>query len=432
MKKKTPKGPELVVEYRDPVEGFKGWLAIDSFDHELCAGGLRVQKGLTRETVENLASTMTLKMRIAGIRADGAKSGIDYDPLSPGKEEALFRFLRAIRPFVVERYSIGPDMNTSMPELDAIIGRLDLPSIKIAVANAQQLEYSDFLERVEVLRHPAGHAQLGRLRAGSGLAAACFGAIDFLEIPYSEATVAIQGFGGLASGAAYSLSQSGVKVVGLADRDKSLIGSVEKPLPVDQLLKHSANGMIDDHEGKGTCSDRKSIYDVPCDIFVPAAIEKSITAEEARRIQVKAVACGANLGVTPEAEQILHDRGILLIPDFVAGCGGSISMEGLFGPDFQPTVQDVISYVDKKMRSIVKRLLERSQKDKILPREAAIRLCAETPLYPGTRPYGILKLAQKTSGGSKKCYKLPDQKQTTLMYKGQVVKQFHLKKRQNV
>ncbi|MFV9689967.1 MAG: Glu/Leu/Phe/Val dehydrogenase dimerization domain-containing protein, partial [Desulfobacteria bacterium] len=74
--------PELIVGYTDPVEGFKGWLVIDALSHKLCAGGLRVQKGLTQDRVIDLARNMTLKMRISGIRADGAKSGIDYDPTS--------------------------------------------------------------------------------------------------------------------------------------------------------------------------------------------------------------------------------------------------------------------------------------------------------------------------------------------------------------
>ena len=109
MKKK----PELTVEYTDPLEGFKGWLVIDSLTHRMAAGGMRVQRGLSREVVEDLAATMTLKMRIAGIRADGAKCGIDYDPASPRKEEAMLRFIRAIRPYLLERYSMGPDLNAT-------------------------------------------------------------------------------------------------------------------------------------------------------------------------------------------------------------------------------------------------------------------------------------------------------------------------------
>lgn len=380
--------PELVVEYVDPLEGFKGWLVIDSMAHTLCAGGLRVQKGLTRECVQRLAATMTLKMRIAGIRADGAKSGIDYDPSSPGKKEALFRFIRAIKPFIQQCYSMGPDMNTCMPELDAICSRLDIPSIKTAVAKAQNLNLAEFSQRIALLSKPAGHATLGRLRAGAGLAASCLGTLDYLGIPAAKATVVIQGFGGLASGAAYFLNQAGVKIIGLADHEKSLISSDSTALDISSLLGNSINGIIPDAASKGRYGKREDIFTVPCDVFIPAAIEKAVGEQEAQTMQVRAITCGANLAVTAEAEQILHERGILLVPDMVAGCGGSLSMEGLFAPDSMPSVTEVLAHVDCKTRTIVKNLLTRSQQDGVPPREVALQLCSETPLYPGTRPYG--------------------------------------------
>ncbi len=382
--------PELVVEYTDPLEGFKGWLVIDSMTHNLCAGGLRVQPGLTRECVQRLAATMTLKMRIAGIRADGAKSGIDYDPSSPGKHEALYRFIRAIKPFIEQRYSMGPDMNTTMPELDAVCSRLGITSIKTAVARAQNLTPSEFDQRTALLSQPIGHATLGKLRAGSGLAASCLGALEFLGIPAGEATVSIQGFGGLAAGAAYFLNQAGVKIVGLADREKSLISSDGEALDIPSFLSGSVDGIIPYTTSTGRYGRREEIYSVPCDVFIPAAVENSVGAQEAGSMQVRAIACGANLAVTADAEKILHERDILLIPDMVAGCGGSLSMEGLFAPDHLPSVKEVLAHVDSKTRVIVNNLLTRSQKDKVPPRDAALRLCAEASVYPGTRPYGAL------------------------------------------
>ena len=379
---------DLVVEYVDPLEGFKGWLVIDSMAHNLCAGGLRVQKGLTLECVQNLAATMTLKMRIAGIRADGAKCGIDYDPTSPGKQEALFRFIRAIKPYILQCYSMGPDMNTSMPELDAVCSRLGIPSIKTAVAKAQKYNLAEFNQRIALLSQPVGHATLGKLRAGAGVAASCLGTLDYLGIPATEATVTIQGFGGLATGTAYFLHQAGVKIIGLADHEKSLISSDATSLEIPTLLKSSVDGIIPNTASKGTYSKREDIYTVPCDVFIPAAIEKSICEQEARTLQVRGITCGANLASTPEAQKILHERGILFIPDMVAGCGGSLSMEGLFAPDELPAVEDVLAHVDRKTLAIVKKLLTRSQRDGIPTREVALQLCAETPVYPGTRPYG--------------------------------------------
>ena len=380
--------PEMVIEYVDPLEGFKGWLVIDSMAHTICAGGLRVQKGLTCECVQRLAATMTLKMRIAGIRADGAKSGIDYDPANPGKQEALFRFIRAIKPYILQCYSMGPDMNTSMPELDAVCSRLNIPSIKTAIAKAQNLNIAEFSQRIGLLAKPAGHATLGRLRAGAGLAASCLGTLDYLGIPAAEATVAIQGFGGLANGAAYFLHQAGVKIIGLADHEKSLISPDGTSLNIPSLLSYSVDGIIPDDASNGRYGRREDIFTVPCDVFIPAAIEKAVGEHEAQTMQVRAITCGANLAVNAEAEQILHERGILLVPDLVAGCGGSLSMEGLFAPDNLPSVEEVLAHVDSKMRTIVKKLLARSQQDGLPPREVALLLCAETPVYPGTRPYG--------------------------------------------
>lgn len=381
-------GPEVVVKYTDPVEGFRGWLVIDALTHRLCAGGLRVQKGLTRECITQLARNMTLKMRIAGIRADGAKSGIDYDPLSPGKDQALERFFRAIVPYMKDRYSVGPDLNTTMPELNAIAARFGLPSIKIAVARAQGFSDEEFASRTAILSLPVGQSTLASLRSGAGLAYACLGALDFLGIPCSRARVAIQGFGGLAGGAAWCLNQAGVKIVALSDRQKMLRAGDGEQLDIELLLSHSRSGLIPLVDDSGILGENSRIHEIDCDVFVPAAMEKTVLEEEASNMTARAVVCGANLAVTPEAEIILHERGIMLVPDMVAGCGGSLSMAGLFGPETPPSVQQVLDFVNENMRDMVSRVCSRSSMAGVSPREAALQLCEEALLLPGEKPYG--------------------------------------------
>jgi glutamate dehydrogenase/leucine dehydrogenase len=384
------KAPELLIEYTDPIEGFKGWLAIDKLSHKICAGGLRVQKGLTSQIVSDLAATMTLKMRIAEIRADGAKSGIDYDPNSPGKEEALYRFLRAIRPFLLERYSMGPDLNTKMKELDRITKRLGISSIKNAIARAQGIGLPSFLNRYKILEQTAGFTTLGNLRSGFGTASACLGVLEYLNIPYNEATVAIQGFGGLGGAAAYSLYEAGVRIIAVADREKSIFES-EQPLDIPTLLRGTENGILPYNDSFGIYKGREEIFDVTCDVLIPAAIENVITADNAHNLDVKGIVCGANLATTREAEEILHKRGVIVIPDLVAGSGGSVSMDGLFGPIYPPSVQDVLDHVDNKMRTIIKNVVKRSQQDDLVPREAALKICDEAPIYPEMKPYGRLE-----------------------------------------
>ncbi|MFC1826986.1 Glu/Leu/Phe/Val dehydrogenase [Thermodesulfobacteriota bacterium] len=385
------KKPELIVEYTDPLEGFKGWAVIHSLSHKLCAGGVRVQKGLTLDCVRDLARNMTIKMRITGIRADGAKCGINYDPHSPGKKEAMYRFIRAIRPYVLERYSLGPDLNTTMCELDDIAERLSIPAVKMAIAKAQGFDLPSFLKRYSILKQPFGHATLGRVRAGFGLAAACQGVLEFLNIPPQEATVAIQGFGGLGSAAAYTLHEAGIKIIAIADEEKSLISTNNQSLDIKAMLPSTTNcgtGFIPSSGINGRYGDPSQIYDVKCDVFIPAAIENVITVDNADVLPIKAVVTGANLAVTQEAEKLLNDRGIIIIPDFVAGSGGSLSMDGLFGPEIQPSAQEVLTHVNKRMRRIVKKVIKRSQQDGVTTREAALRLCSEVPIYPEARPYG--------------------------------------------
>jgi glutamate dehydrogenase (NAD(P)+) len=335
---------------------------------------------------------MTSKMRIAGIRADGAKCGINYDPHSPGKKEALYRFIRAIRPLVMERYSLGPDLNTTMCELEAIAERLSIPAVKMAIAKAQGYDLPSFLKRYRVLKQPFGHATVGRIRAGFGLAAACRGALEFLNIPLQEATVAIQGFGGLGSAAAYTLHEAGIKIIAIADEEKSLISTNNESLDIKAILPTKCGnvGLIPSSGISGRYGDPNQIYDVKCDVFIPAAIENAITADNAGAMQIKAVVTGANLAVTQEAQKMLNDRGIIIIPDFVAGCGGSLSMDGLFGPEIEPSAQEVLNHVNNRMRKIVKKIIKRSQQDGVTTREAALRLCSEAPIYPEARPYGPL------------------------------------------
>jgi glutamate dehydrogenase/leucine dehydrogenase len=385
------KAPELVVEYTDPLEGFKGWLVIDALSHKLCAGGMRVQKGLTRDVVANLARNMTLKMRIANIRADGAKSGIDYDPHSPGKMEALYRFVRSIRPFILERYSVGPDLNVKMKELDIISGRMGIPSVKVAIAKAQGFDMPYFMERYEMLESAFNHVTLGKIRSGSGLAAACSGVLEFLNIPQEEATVAIQGFGGLGSAAAYCLHDAGVKIVGLADEEKSVISKNEHSIDVPALVEQSSNGLIPKVKANGRYGSRGKIFEVECDVFIPAAVENAVVLNDAKTMSVKAIVPGANLAITQEAEKLLYNRGIIAIPDFVAGAGGSLSMDGLFGPKTHPSPQQVLDIAGERMRGIVRKILERSQQDHITPREAALNLCSEASVYPDAKPYGPLE-----------------------------------------
>jgi len=379
--------PEVIVEYNDPLEGFKGWLVIDRTVHRISAGGMRVQPGLSREHLCEMARNMTLKMRIADLRVDGAKCGIDYDPASTGKAPAVARFLKAISPYIRLGYSMGPDLNIDMAELEAAASRQSIPSVKMAIALAQGWDLGYFLERSEILTETVNGFTLGRLRAGYGVSAAVLALLTSLDIKPSEATIAVQGFGNLAKAALFGLKNAGCRIIAIADAEKCLISP--QGIDLKNILDSNSTLLPDNLQQENlrrTAS--QTIFDCKCDILVPAALENTVTPEIAENLQVKGVVPGANLAVPKESDAILHRRHIPVLPDFLAGCGGSLSMEGLYGPDSHPTAQEVLDHVGNRMQELVRQVIDESHTDNCPLSEAALRICAKRQDRPDCRPYG--------------------------------------------
>jgi glutamate dehydrogenase (NAD(P)+) len=390
MQKIEEKSPALIIEYTDPEEGFQGWLVIDTLDHNLCAGGMRVQPGLSKERLARMARNMTCKMRICGLRVDGAKSGIDYDPAAPGKRAAMARFMAAISPYIINRYSMGPDLNVDMAELESIARDLGLHSVKMAVAKAQGLELSRFSERYKILSQEFDGWPLGKLRVGYGVSVAVLAVLDHLGVPHKQATIALQGFGNLAKAAAFGLNRKGVRIMALADGEKCIVSENDQGLDVKQLLDTEGPLLPEKDYGSGVrMMAREEIINIPCDILIPAAVEKTITHQVAGQLQVKAVVPGANLAVTPEADSLLHQRGIVVLPDLLSGSGGSLSMEGLFAPEDNPDPAEILGHVERRMTQMVNQILARSQAGKISPAQAALQVCSEIVVAPGGKAYEL-------------------------------------------
>lgn len=388
--------PTLLIEYTDPLEGFKGWLVMDRLGHRLSAGGMRVQPGLTSTHLVEMARNMTRKMRLAELAVDGAKSGIDYDPASPGKPAAIRRFLGAIQPYITSRYSMGPDLNVDMVELEKAALPLGIPSVKMAVAKAQGWELPYFLERSAVLAEKISDFTLSQLRAGYGVAAAALETLAMLGIEPAQARVTIQGFGTLGRATLFGLAEAGCRIVAIGDERQTLISAAPAGLPVEQLLKHPASLLPAATFFSGTVSrSRTEIFNCAADLLIPAALENTVSPEISATLQVKAVVPGANLAVPEASALILQQRNILVLPDFLAGCGGSLSMEGLYGPPSHPTARQVLDHVRDKMQKLVKQVIVQSRQDRCSPREAALRIIAGRPDHDDRRPYELSEKPDK-------------------------------------
>ena len=382
--------PELLIEYTDPHEGFKGWLVLDRLAHRLSAGGMRVQPGLTSERLVEMALNMTRKMRLADLPIDGAKCGIDYDPASSGKGAAIQRFLGAIKPYVASRYSMGPDLNVTMTELEEAAAPLGIPSVKMAVAHAQEWDMPYFLERSRVLSEKVGNFTLSQLRAGYGVSAAALGALKSLGLDPSITRVAVQGFGTLARAALHGLGEAGCIIAAVNDDRQTIVSERPEGLPVTQLLKHPPPRLPEAALFPGTCSRPSSdLFGWSVDLLILAAVENTIPPETAGSLTVKTVIPGANLAVSETSLRILQQRNILVLPDFLAGCGGSLSMEGLYGPAKHPTARQVLDHVRDKMQRIVSEVIEMSDKMHCPPREAALRIIESRTEHGDRRPYEL-------------------------------------------
>lgn len=357
-----------VIRYVDPVDGFRGYLAVSGCGHRLAAGGLRVDAGVTESTVVRLAEAMRLKERLLGLAVDGAKAGIDYDPRSPGKRDALRRFLGFLRPHLLERLSLGPDMGTGWAEIEDLAHEEGIVSVKMAAGKAQGLEREDFGRRIKLLDAEVGGSTLGERRAGHALAHAALGAIAAAGISGRAVRIGIHGFGTLGRAAAVSLTEAGVT-------------------PVAATHEHTCFEL--DRHGDATTAvlgDDLDLFQVPLDVVVLASCEDVLSAALAAGLEVAAVVVGANLGLSGPVEELLDRRGVLVVPDFVGGCGGSASMDALFGPPRCPAADDVLDRVGSRMRALVATMFDRSREIGGTSRQAALAM-SETEV-PSGKPYG--------------------------------------------
>lgn len=371
-------------EYIDQVEGFRGWLAYDGTRCRLAAGGCRVQPGLTRQTIEGLAASMTLKQRLLGINVDGAKCGIDYDPRSPGKAAAVRRFLGFLRDELTSRFSMGGDMGTQWRELEDLARLEGIPSIKYAVKVAQEFTDEEYFARIRMLDLPVGAMTLGQRRAGHALGCAAIAAVRTAGLcePF---TFALQGFGSLGRAAGCTLLEAGMRATAVADE----FGCVLDPAGLDLggMLADTSYRPVTRLAPGAETAPRTRLLELPADVLILAAGADAVSPAQALGLQTPIVVVGANKGLSADVELGLHRRGVFVVPDFVGGVGGSASMEALFGSEHRPEPAEVLDTVGSMTRAIVHTAAERAHEQRTPLRAAATAMASEAPAA-GQRPYG--------------------------------------------
>lgn len=343
-------GPEKIVYIYEPRCGLKGIVVIDNISAGPAIGGIRMAPDVSTEEVFRLARAMTWKNALAGIPHGGGKSGIMADPASPNKETLIRQFARAMEK--LDGYIPGPDMGTD----------------EVAMAWVR-----DEIGRSVGLSKVLGGIPLDQIGAtGYGLAVCAEVAQEFADVKLDGARVVVQGFGNVGSHAARYLQERGAVLVGASDLDGTVYD--ERGIDVERLVAiKSETGRVTDYEG----GEKKRIddwIDIPCDIFVPAARPDVITEDNALRLRAKVVLQGANIPVTARAERILHDNGVLSVPDFVANAGGVIcaSVEYKGG-----TQKRAFETIEEKIRENTQEVLELARTHSQIPAEAALSLAKQ-------------------------------------------------------
>jgi len=365
-----PLTPYLVSEWHDEASGARGWFVIDRLVGEMCSGGIRMRPGVTVDEVTDLARTMSHKMAVLDIPYGGAKSGIDFDPASPQAPAVLRGFIDAIRPFIAERYATGADLGTHE---DDIIAACQLVGLTHPLEAGFRAEGGAGLQRVkQALALTSEGIPITELMAGYGVAECTFEAADVLGLPLKGATVALQGFGNVGGAAARYLDRAGVRVTVVADIEGTIID--ENGLDVAHLLSiRDRFGRIDRQRIKaGTrCAPEPAWLGQKVDIMIPAAIGRAIRADNQATIACRLLVEAANNPVTAEAEAQLEQRGITILPDFVANAAAAFLFCGLLEKRLEPNLDSIFTVTSRQLRSTTRELLERARRERVSNRRAA-------------------------------------------------------------
>ena len=311
--------PERTLEVSIPVKMddgttkvFTGYRSQHSTILGPAKGGVRYHQNVSMDEVKTLAFWMTCKCAVAGLPYGGGKGGIIVDPskLSKAELERLTRgYIDKIAPIIGEKRDIpAPDMNTNaqimgwmMDEYSKLNGQYEpgfITGKAISVGGS-----------------------LGRTAAtGRGVVVAALEALKLKGIQPQEATAAVQGFGNVGSWTAKLFCDAGVKVIALSD----VYGAIFKAdgfdcYDVDAYVKKT--GSIVGYPGSKAITNA-DLLAMEVTVLAPCAIELQLTAENAAAVQASIICEGANGPTTPEADDILEAKGVMVIPDILANGGG--------------------------------------------------------------------------------------------------------------
>lgn len=315
--------PELEMTVRDPAMDVEGYVVVWNTEISIGGpmeragkGGTRIVPSLSLDEVKMLARTMALKNAAAGLPLGGSKSGLRADSGAPGFERKYRRFVRLCRPMLHENGGIfggfGFDIG-GRPE-HALWACDELKSTRCFTGKPLDMGGTDY-DREGI--------------AGLGVAVAARTAIECAEEDPGAMTFAVQGMGAMGAAVLRYFHESGARLRSLSDPRYGGTWVFDAPLSEDLHMalihqKPEAASMIA-REGRKIADDPAAVLFEPVDILFPCAVQNVITTDNAGDIKARFVVEGANGPASEAARSALYDRGVVVIPDFIANPGGIIA-----------------------------------------------------------------------------------------------------------
>jgi len=350
------------------LEVFTGYRVQHDFTLGPTKGGIRYHPDVDLDEVTALAMLMTWKCALMGLPYGGAKGGVCCDPTRMSLAE-LERMTRRYTSEII--FMIGPDLDIPAPDLytneQVMAWMMDTYSMQKGITVPGVVTGKPLLLG----------GSLGRIEAtGRGVSYVVMAAAKELRLPLEGARVVVQGFGNVGSVAARLLHEEGCQVVAVSGSKGGLYNPHGLDIPKLIQAVKAKEPLLEFKDGGDQVSNEE-LLELPCDILIPAAVGGQITEKNAERIQAKIIAEGANGPTTSEADRILQERGVWLIPDILANAGGvTVS--------YFEWVQDLQFYFWKEreinlrlqelMTEAYKRVSALAKKEKVDMRTAALML----------------------------------------------------------
>jgi len=345
-------GPQRIYHFYEPRSAMRGVLVVDHTQFRNAAGGVRMLPDISLSEMALLARAMSYKFAWLDLNAAGAKAGIWFDPAGEDREAVLRAFGQAAAPLLQSRaYMCGVDMGTSFEDIEVIRAAAGLEPDADSLANKR-----------------LGGLTMDELVTGYGVIKAARRAAELVGRRLDECTLAIEGFGKVGAGCLR------LRVVALSTLDGTRYD--KRGLDAQRLfaLREECGDEAVVRYPQGELLPKGALYLLPADVLIPGSRTHTITADVARTIAARLVVPAANVPLTQEADAILYQRGVTVVPDFVANAGGVLlAVVATMGGG----EKDAFAVTEQRIVANTERALQEARAREVSPIQAATAIARE-------------------------------------------------------